>query len=196
MAAPHPRFQPLRPSARATLWSAGAAAASAFVTALTLDGGAASLTLTALGAFVACALYAILGMSRYAVAAVAAVGAAIAIGAGLAFLRLIGLAWDQDPDAVSTISSRDADPFFLGAMLAAAGTLAVLFVGAVWPQPRRRARASRMAQRRPSLRRPSAAPRRPQSASAAPRSAQRAAAGATARRPVVSAPQRAVQRSR
>ena len=191
MAAPHPRFQPLRTSARATLWSAGAAAASAFVTVLTLDGGAASLTLTALGAFVACALYAILGMSRYAVAGIAAVGAAFAIGAGLAFLRLIGLAWDQDPNAVSTVSSRDADPFFLGAVAAAAVTLAVLFAGAVWPQPRRKGRAAR-----PARPRSAATSRRPRPA--APRAAQRAtAARASApRRPAVSVPQRAVQRSR
>ena len=194
MAAPHPRFQPLRTSARATLWSAGAAAASAFVTALTLDGGAASLTLTALGAFVACALYAILGMSRYAVAALAAVGAALSIGAGLAFLRLIGLAWDQDPGVVSAVSSRDADPFFLGAVLAAGMTLAVLFAGAVWPQPRRKGRAPRPRGHRPAA----AASRRPRSASPAPRSAPRGAAAraATARRPAVNVPQRAAQRSR
>lgn len=188
MAAPHPRFQPLRTSARATLWSAGAAAASAFVTVLTLDGGAASVTLTALGGFVACALYAILGMSRYAVAAVAAVGAAFAIGAGLAFLRLIGLAWDQDPEAISTVSSRDADPFFLGAVLAAGVTLSVLFAGAVWPQPRRKGRMVR-----PARPRPASTSRRPGSAGPAPRSVPRTTAP---RRPAVNVPQRAVQRSR
>ena len=196
MPAPHPRFQPLRTSARATLWSAGAAAASAFVTALTLDGGAASLTLAALGAFVACALYAILGMSRYAVAAVAAIGAAFAIGAGLAFLRLLGLAWDQDPNAFSAASSRDADPFFLGAVLAAGLTLLVLFVGAVWPQPRRKGRATRPARQRPAASRrpgPISGPKPAQRATAARTSTAR---GSAPRRPAVSVPQRAAQRSR
>lgn len=152
MAAPKSRFLPLRTSARATLWSAGAAAALAAAAALTLDGGLASLALLGIGAFIASALYAVLAMSRYLVAAAAAAGSALAIGAGLAFLRLIGLAWDTDPTVVTSVSSRDADPFFLGALAAGAVTLAVLLGGAVWPETRRTARSPRRAATRPGQR--------------------------------------------
>ncbi|MFC0490660.1 hypothetical protein ACFFG1_20200 [Sinomonas atrocyanea] len=131
------RFRPLRTSARATLWAAGAAVLLCVIAALTLDGSAASLALAGLGAFVACALYAVLGMSRYLVAGLAVVSSSLAIGSALAFLRLLGLAWDQDPNTVTTVSSRDADPFFFGALVAAGVTLAVLLGGAVWPESRR-----------------------------------------------------------
>ncbi|WP_430297058.1 hypothetical protein [Sinomonas sp. B1-1] len=149
MPAAKSRFLPLRTSARATLWSAGAAAALAAAAALTLDGGLASLALLGIGAFIASALYAVLAMSRYVVAGVAAAGSALAIGAGLAFLRLIGLAWDTDPTVVTSVSSRDADPFFLGALAAGAVTLTVLLGGAVWPETRRTARSPRRPATRP-----------------------------------------------
>ncbi|ASN50995.1 hypothetical protein [Sinomonas sp. R1AF57] len=152
MPAAKSRFLPLRTSARATLWSAGAAAALAAAAALTLDGGLASLALLGIGAFIASALYAVLAMSRYVVAGVAAAGSALAIGAGLAFLRLIGLAWDTDPTVVTSVSSRDADPFFLGALAAGAATLTVLLGGAVWPETRRTARSPRRPATRPGQR--------------------------------------------
>ncbi|WP_433875955.1 hypothetical protein [Sinomonas atrocyanea] len=149
MPAAKSRFLPLRTSARATLWSAGAAAALAVAAALTLDGGLASLALLGIGAFIASALYAVLAMSRYVVAGVAAAASALAIGAGLAFLRLIGLAWDTDPTVVTSVSSRDADPFFLGALAAGAVALTVLLGGAVWPEARR---TSARSPRRPAAR--------------------------------------------
>jgi hypothetical protein len=180
------RFRPLRTSARATLWSAGAAAALAAGTALTLDGGLASLALLGIGIFVACALYAVLAMSRYAVAGVAAAGTALAIGAGLAFLRLIGLAWDQDPGTVTAVSSRDADPFFLGAVAAGTVTLAVLLGGAVWPEARPVRRQTGRVPAPRGQRRPGTAPRpavRTASARTTARAASpRTAAGAAARR--------------
>lgn len=157
------RFRPLRTSARVTLVAAGAAVALGVIAGASLDGGAATLALTALGGFVACALYAILSMSRYALAAVAAASSALAIGCALAFLRLLGLAWDQDPDAVTTVSSRDADPFFFGAIAATAVTLILLLAGAAWPQAhrpsKRRRPAAGAAARRP-VRAPSSTPRK------------------------------------
>lgn len=157
------RFRPLRTSARATLWTAGVAMVLCIVAAVTLDGTAATLALAGLGAFVACALYAVLGMSRYAVAGLAVGTSALAIGSTLAFLRLLGLAWDQDPDAVTTVSSRDADPFFFGGVAATLVTLAVLLVGAAWPEARRpaaRPRAAGAGARRPG-RTPSSVARKP-----------------------------------
>lgn len=171
------RFRPLRTSARATLWAAGAALLLCIIAAFTLDGSAASLALAALGAFVACALYAVLGMSRYIAAGLAAVSSSLAIGSALAFLRLIGLAWDQDPDSVTTVSSRDADPFFFGALLAAGVTLTVLLAGAVWPEPRK-----------PS-------PRRRPSAGAAARRPRRAPSGVTKPAPAAPRPRATPQRT-
>ncbi|MDQ4489877.1 hypothetical protein RBS60_06660 [Sinomonas sp. ASV486] len=152
------RFKPLRTGARATLWAAGASVAATAIAGVTLDATAVSLALVALGAFVACALYAVLSLSRYAVAVVAAAGSSLAIGSALAFLRLLGLAWDQDPETVTTVSGADADPYFFGAVAATAATLAVLFGSAVWPERRRASRHS------PRLGSAGAAARRPQRA--------------------------------
>lgn len=135
------RFHPLRRSARASLLCAAATAVFGALTAWQLEEWLGALTLLALGGFVLCALYAILGMNRYWVAAAAAATTATTIGCTLAFLRVLGLAWDDAPDSVTTVSSRDADPYFFGAVVAALATLAILFVGAGWP--RRRTAAKR-----------------------------------------------------
>lgn len=185
------RFKPLRTSARATLWAAGASVAAGAIAGLTLDGTAVSLALVALGAYVACALYAVLSLSRYMVAGVAAVGSSLAIGSALAFLRLLGLAWDQDPETVTTVSGADSDPYFFGAVAAMAATLAVLFVSAVWPEQRRAARPSRLGStagattRRPQ-RAPSSASRKP--GPSTPRSTTPVRKGVAANRPRVSGP--------
>lgn len=134
------RFLPLRRSARATLVCAAAAAALSALTAWTLEGWIAAAALAALVGFLLCALYAIFGMNRYWTAAGALATTALTVGCVLAFLRVLGLAWDDAPDRVTTVSSRDADPYFLGAIGALVATLAILFAGAVWPQRRRRTR--------------------------------------------------------
>ncbi|MDQ4504223.1 hypothetical protein [Sinomonas sp. ASV322] len=142
------RFVPLRRSARATLWCTLATAILLALTAWTLEEWLGALALVALTAFVLCALYAILAMNRYWVAAAAALSAALTIGCTLAFLRVLGVAWDDDPTAVTSVSSRDADPYFAGAAVALVATLATLFAGAVWPR-------QRQAPRRPNPSRPS-----------------------------------------
>jgi hypothetical protein len=161
------RFLPLRPSARATLWCAAAATVITGITAWFLEEWMGLLTIAALAAFVLSALYAVLGMNRYVVAAFAAATTATTVGCTLAFLRVLGVAWDDAPDAVTTVSSRDADPYFYVAVAAFIATLALLLVGAAWPQRRRMpARASR----RPSSRagsRPAAPSSRGPSARAA-----------------------------
>lgn len=158
------RFLPLRRSARATLWAAGTAVLLGTAAGFTLDGGWATLALVAAGGFVACALYTVLGMSRYIVAAVACAGSTLAIGSALAFLRMLGLAWDQDPNSVTTVSSQDADPYFFGAVAAVGFTLAALLVGAVWPEsrrpPQRRRPTAGSTARRPG-RAPSAVKKKP-----------------------------------
>lgn len=108
-----------------------------------------ALAVAALAAFVLCALYATLGMNRYVIAALAAATTATTIGCALAFLRVLGVAWDDAPDAVTTVSSRDADPYFYAAVIALIATLGLLLIGAVWPARRRVAARSA---RRPSSR--------------------------------------------
>ncbi len=112
-----------------------------------------ALAIAALAGFVLCALYAILGMNRYVVAGLAAATTATTIACTLAFLRLLGVAWDDAPDAVTTASSRDADPYFYTAVLAFVATLGLLLVGAVWPARRRLpARPTRRPSTRPASR--------------------------------------------
>lgn len=160
------RFLPLRRSARAALWCAAAATILLGITAWFLEEWLGALAIAALAAFMLCALYAILGMNRYVVAALAAATTATTIGCALAFLRMLGLAWDDAPDAVTTVSSRDADPYFYAAVVAFLATLGLLLVGAAWPARRRLAA-------RPVRRPPSRA------ASGSPASASRTPTGRT-----------------
>lgn len=173
------RFLPLRRSARASLCCAAATAVLAALTAWQLEEWLGALTLAALAGFILCALYTILGMNRYWVAAAAAVTTAATIGCSLAFLRMLGLAWDDAPDSVTSVSSRDADPYFMGAVVAAIATLGILFVGSAWPRRRRPVSkpVRKQAAPRPSAQRPgpkapapkSPAVRAPASKPAAPR---------------------------
>ncbi|WP_138415352.1 hypothetical protein [Sinomonas gamaensis] len=150
------RFLPLRRSARASLCCAAATAILAALTAWQLEEWLGALTLAALAGFILCALYTILGMNRYWVAAVASATTAATIGCSLAFLRMLGLAWDDAPDSVTTVSSRDADPYFVGAVVAALATLGILFVASAWPRRRRTvAKPARKPVARPTAQRPS-----------------------------------------
>ncbi|NUP73307.1 MAG: hypothetical protein HOQ07_01435 [Sinomonas sp.] len=144
------RFLPLRRSARAALLCSVAAAVFLGLTAWTLEEWLGALALVALAGFILCALYAVLGMNRYWVAAGAMIGAALTVGCSLAFLRVLGLAWDDAPDKVTSVSSRDADPYFAGAVIAAFVTLTVLFAGAAWPRRRMVRRPAPAAVRRKS----------------------------------------------
>lgn len=105
------------------------------------------------------------------------------IAFGIAFLRMWGLAFNQDENALgSAVSTKDSDIYFYLAAAAGCGSLAVLFVGAVWPSRNSRkgrpVPASRPVARqapRPASR-PSSAPARP-----AQRPAARPASGAVKR---------------
>lgn len=192
------RFLPLRRSARATLWCAAASAVLTVATFWLLEEWLGALALAALAGFVLCALYAILGMNRYAVAGIAAATTAATIGCALAFLRILGVAWDDAPDTVTTVSSRDADPYFYGAAGAFAATLCVLFVGAAWPR-RRRPNARRPGQGRPAQRvgaRPASTSPRASGVRTTPRAAPQANAPKTtlSKGPAQPAPKKPAQR--
>ncbi|MBO1268839.1 hypothetical protein [Arthrobacter cavernae] len=111
---------------------------------------------------------------RYLTVVAGAAGTSLFIGFSIAFLRMWGLAFNQDADAFGTaVSSRDSDIYFYLAVVAGCGTLLLLFAGAVLPG--RSARTT-------AVRRPATSPKRPP-ARTAQRPAPRTAASA-AKRPV------------
>ena len=118
---------------------------------------------------------------RYFMLVLGAISTILFIAFGIAFLRMWGLAFNQDENALgSAVSTKDSDIYFYLAALSGCSSLLVLFVGAVWPSRKNRAKAApRPAARRPAPRpasRPSPAPARP-----AQRPAARPASGAVKR---------------
>ncbi|MFI2564414.1 hypothetical protein [Paenarthrobacter sp. NPDC018779] len=125
-----------------------------------------------LGAILTCylaSLIQVFNRRRYLVVLLAAAGTALFIGFGIAFLRMWGLAFNQDSNALgSAVSSKDSDIYFYLAALAGVGTLGILFLGAVLPgfgsraQPGAARPGKRPAARRPAgsvpAKRPAARP--------------------------------------
>ncbi|WP_284979093.1 hypothetical protein [Arthrobacter sp. fls2-241-R2A-200] len=99
---------------------------------------------------------------RYVIVFLGAAGTSLFIGFSIAFLRIWGLAFRQDGDAMgSAVSSTDSDIYFYLAALAGCGTLALMFLGAVLPSFGSRAaaapkRAVPAAKRTPAARKPAA----------------------------------------
>lgn len=132
---------------------------------------------------------------RYVMLVLGTISSIMFIAFGIAFLRMWGLAFNQDENALgSAVSTKDSDIYFYLAAAAGCGSLLVLFVGAVWPSRNsRKARpvpASRPVARqapRPASR-PSPAPARP-----AQRPAARPASGAV-KRPVQRKPAASAKR--
>ncbi|MCU1512880.1 MAG: hypothetical protein JWO34_2720 [Arthrobacter sp.] len=115
---------------------------------------------------------------RYFMLVLGAISTILFVAFGIAFLRMWGLAFNQDENALgSAVSTKDSDIYFYLAALAGCSSLLVLFLGAVWPSLR--AKAARPAARRPASR---PAPRRsPAPARPAQRPAARPASGAVKR---------------
>ncbi|KUM34612.1 hypothetical protein AR689_10770 [Arthrobacter sp. EpRS71] len=95
-----------------------------------------------LGAVLVCylaSLVQIFNRRRYLVVLLGAAGTSLFIGCSIAFLRMWGIAFNQDANALggaplgSAASTRDSDIYFYLAVMAGAGTLAVMFLGAVVP---------------------------------------------------------------
>ncbi len=73
-------------------------------------------------------------------------GTSITIACSLAFLSTWELAFDGESSFIGTpLPTNDPDNYFMVAAAAAAGTLAVLFLGAAWPSRRRTGSGSRPA---------------------------------------------------
>lgn len=149
-----------------------------------------------LGAVAICYLASIVQVfnrRRYLVVLLGATGTTLFIGFSIAFLRMWGLAFNQDANALGTaVSTKDSDIYFYLAALAGVGTLVVMFLGAVVPSFGSRAaapakRPAAPAQRASAKRNP--APRKPASrpATTAKRPATPRTAATAAKRPASSA---------
>ncbi|WP_309075202.1 hypothetical protein [Paenarthrobacter sp.] len=90
-----------------------------------------------LGAVLICYLASVVQVfnrRRYFVVLLGAVGTSLFIGCSIAFLRMWGIAFNQDANALgSAVSTQDSDIYFYLAAIAGFGTLGVLFLGAVVP---------------------------------------------------------------
>lgn len=132
-----------------------------------------------LGAVLVCylaSLVQVFNRRRYFVVLLGAAGTSLFIGCGIAFLRMWGIAFNQDANALGSAgSTQDSDIYFYLAAAAGVGTLAVLFLGAVVPSFGSRAAAS--AERPSTAAKRTPAPRKPATR-----------AGTPAKRPVQSAP--------
>ncbi|WP_429389592.1 hypothetical protein [Paenarthrobacter sp. TE4293] len=132
-----------------------------------------------LGAVLVCylaSLVQVFNRRRYLVVLLAAAGTSLFIGCSIAFLRMWGIAFNQDANALGTaVGTKDSDIYFYLAAVAGVGTLGVLFLGAVIPSFGSRAAV-------PAKRPATAAKRTPPSRKPAPRP------GTSAKRPVQSAP--------
>jgi hypothetical protein len=127
---------------------------------------------------------------RYLALLAGGAGTSLSIGCSIAFLRMWGLAFNQDPSALGqAVTTKDSDIYFYVAAASGTVTLLVLFAAAVWPAGRRLRRRSAPGQRRrspragtpagrPATRRPvpqqqlgarPAAPRQPAARQPAPR---------------------------
>lgn len=140
---------------------------------------------------------------RYLALLAGGVGTSLFIGCSIAFLRMWGLAFNQDPGALGeAVTTEDSDIYFYLAAASGSLTLLVLFAAAVWPSGRRLRRRSRVPARKPaparaSARRPAA--RLPAGARQSPTASQRspAARQATPRQaaPRPATPRQAPQRT-
>lgn len=151
-------------------------------------------------AYVACVSEVII-RRRHRTLAASGIGSILFIAFGIAFLRQWGLAFNADPDAMSTpVDSEHPDLYFYLAAAAGAATLLLLVAGSVLPGRGRRPRGVGHApRRRPAsgargpASRPAAARRAPSrtapSRTATPRPASRSAAGTKAQPTKTAKPQ-------
>ena len=97
---------------------------------------------------------------RYFVILLGAIGTSLFIGCSIAFLRMWGIAFTQDANALgSGVSTKESDIYFYLAVAAGVVTLAVMFRGAVVPSCGSRAAAPAKrpvpaARKRPAARTP------------------------------------------
>lgn len=202
-------------SGRLAIVAAIAAAGLLVLTAITLE---ESVLFTFLGTvalgYLACVIQ-VVARGRNLALLAGGVGTSLFIGFAIAFLRMWGLAFTAEPDALgAAVTTQDSDIYFYLAALSGAGTLLVLFAGAVWPAGKRLRRsqtagtaygrgqasksgAVRAPAKRPSsstAKTPAARVARPVSKSAAPKSAAPKSAPKRAAKPSPASPAKAASR--
>jgi lysylphosphatidylglycerol synthetase-like protein (DUF2156 family) len=171
-------------SGKLAIVSACVAMALLVLTAITLEEAAMFTFLGVVAVGYLASVAEVLSRRRYFALVLGAIGSSLFVGFAIAFLRMWGLAFNEDANATGiAVSTQDSDSYFYLAVAAGFAALLVLFAGAVWPGRRRKGvrPAGRNSDRQPEKRRlsggavPNTVPR------AAQRSVPRAAS--TSKRP-------------
>lgn len=170
-------------SGKTAIGAVFAALGTLALTAVTLEEAALFAFLGAVAVGYVASVAEAFSRRRYLALLAGGVGTSLFIGCSIAFLRMWGLAFNQDPGALgAAVTTKDSDIYFYLAAASGSLTLLVLFAAAVWPCGRRLRARSRVPARKPapsraSTRRP-AAPR-PAGTRQSPAPARRAAAQRT-----------------
>lgn len=170
-------------SGKTAIGAVFAALGTLVLTAVTLEEAALFAFLGAVAVGYVASVAEAFSRRRYLALLAGGVGTSLFIGCSIAFLRMWGLAFNQDPGALgAAVTTKDSDIYFYLAAASGSLTLLVLFAAAVWPCGRRLRARSRVPARKPapsraSTRRP-AAPR-PAGTRQSPAPARRAAAQRT-----------------
>ncbi len=167
-------------SGKTAIWASLAALALLALTGATLHETVGLWFLAAAAvAYVACVAE-VLVRRRYRTLLASGIGSILFIAFGIAFLRQWGLAFNPDPDALSTnVDTEHPDLYFYLAAAAGAATLLLLIAGTVLPgrraapgyPSRRPGSAVRVPVSRPASPRPASPPRPAAPRAAAPRPA-------------------------
>lgn len=165
-------------SGKTAIGAVFAALGTLVLTAVTLEEAALFAFLGAVAVGYVASVAEAFSRRRYLALLAGGVGTSLFIGCSIAFLRMWGLAFNQDPGALgAAVTTKDSDIYFYLAAASGSLTLLVLFAAAVWPSGRRLRARSRVPARKPAPSR--ASTRRP----AAPRPAGTRQSPAPARRP-------------
>ncbi len=121
-------------SGKLAVVAAGVSVGLLVLLSITLEEIALFAFLAAVGiGYVAC-IAEVFARRRYFVALLGCVGSTLCVAFAIAFLRMWGIAFNQDGNALGTaVSTQDSDIYFYLAVAAGFGTLIALFAGAVLP---------------------------------------------------------------
>ena len=134
-------ISPMRHMGNSGKTASGAFAAAAgllVLTAVTLEEAALVAFLGALAVGYVASVAEGFARHRYLALLAGGAGTSLFIGCSIAFLRMWGLAFNQDAAALGqAVTTRDSDIYFYLAAASGCLTLLVLFCAAVWPSRRR-----------------------------------------------------------
>lgn len=126
-------------SGKTAIGAFAAAAGLLVLTAMTLEEAVLVAFLGAVAVGYVASVAEAFARRRYLALLAGGAGTSLFVGCSIAFLRMWGLAFNEDAAALGqAVTSRDSDIYFYLAAASAALTLLVLFSAAVWPSRRRR----------------------------------------------------------